>query len=160
MSKSTNLSDDVFANILTNQEKFLNAEKILGIEESPDIKKCKEMYSMIISEHRDAIELLAKIEEIINQLRCRQIAEKSFKLSQVRGYIYARAPFYRLGKEVNDIRVVVGKTETYGENLDILFKNKKFVSQAKDKLLLAIDKQLAENVDFLGKLTEKYFKPV
>ncbi len=156
MSKSNRIPDDVFTNILMNQESFLNAENVLGIEESMVITRCKDLYSRIVSKNREDIEILAKLEETINQLRCKQIAENNFKLSQVRGYIYARAPFYRMGKEINDIRVVVGKTSEYGENLDVLFDNEEFVIQAKKKLILAINEQLKDNIIFLTKLEEKY----
>lgn len=103
------------------------------------------------------ITLLSKLEETITQLRCKEVAKKDFKLSQVRGYIYARTPFFRSGKDIKDIRVVVGKTSEFGDDLDSLFTNKLFVIQAKERLQTAMTNEIKENMIYINELEEKIF---
>ena len=68
------------------------------------------------------------------------------KLSLVREYLYARYPFYRKGMTTKDIRVIVDKSEFWGENLDILIKNKEFMSKAIEKLQRAMDVEIDNNL--------------
>ena len=79
------------------------------------------------------------------------MVEKDIKLSIVREYIYARALFYRRGKDVKDIRVVAGKTEIYGTNVEELYDNKVFMEVAKSKLLETMDRDITENMVQLKK---------
>jgi len=67
------------------------------------------------------------------------------KLSLVREYLYARYPFYRKGMTTKDIRVIVDKSEFWGEDLNILVKNKEFMSKAIDKLSKAMDVEIDNN---------------
>jgi len=157
MGKNNRLTDGVFLDIVGNEsyDDFLQSDEAMGIKVTPEILKCKELYVRILNKNRDDIQTLAKLEEMITQLRCKEVAKKDFKLSQVRGYIYARTPFYRSGKDIKDIRVVVGKTEVYGENLDALFANKAFVIQAKEKLMSAMTEQIKQNMTYINELEEK-----
>jgi hypothetical protein len=75
------------------------------------------------------------------------------KLSVVRSeYIYARSPFYRRGGSTKDIRVIVGKVDLDGDDLDMLAKDLKFMERAKRKIQTAMDKIIAENRNELTKL--------
>jgi hypothetical protein len=154
MPKSTNLTSGVFGNIVGNS----SYDKFIQQDDSNDknLARCKELYARIVDKNRDDFETLGKLEEIITQLRCKIISEKNFKLSQVRGYIYARTPFYRNGRNIKDIRVVVGKTSEYGENLDALFELPSFVSQAKIKLMIAMNIEITSNMIFINKIEKKY----
>ena len=159
MGKNNRLTDGAFGILMSNEDhmKFLLADDELGIKVIPEIMQCKELYTRILNKHMDDITILAKLEDTITQLRCKEVAKKDFKLSQTRGYIYARTPFFRNGKDIKDIRTVVGKSEVYGNNLDALFANKTFVIQAKDKLQIAITEQIKDNMTYINALEEKIF---
>jgi len=66
--------------------------------------------------------------------------------------VYARALFYRRGKDVKDIRVVAGKTEIYGDNVQELYDNTEFMKIAKAKLLENMDRDIEQNMDSLRKV--------
>jgi len=159
MGKNNRLTDGAFAVLIGNDEatKFLLADDELGIKVTPEIAQCKELYTRILNKNMGDITLLAKLEETITQLRCKEVAKRDFKLSQVRGYIYARTPFFRSGKNIKDIRTVVGKTSEYGDDLDALFANKAFVLQAKERLQVAITNEMKDNMTYINELEEKIF---
>jgi hypothetical protein len=154
MSKSTNLTSSVFGDIVGNQ----TYDKFLQQDDSNDeyLARCKELYARIVEKNRGDLETLAKLEETITQIRCKEAAKKDFKLSQVRGYIYARTPFFRKGKDIKDIRVVIGKTSTYGTDLNPLYHNKELMLEAKSKLLIAITTEITNNMIFIENIEEKY----
>lgn len=159
MGKNNRLTDGAFGPLMGNEDpqKFLMADDELGIEVTPEIEHFKELYSKLLNKNKDDLENLAKLEETITQLRCKEVAKKDFKLSQVRGYIYARTPFFRNGNSIKDIRAIVGKTSEYGTDLDALFANKIFVRQAREKLQLAITNEMKDNMIFINSLEEKIF---
>ena len=68
------------------------------------------------------------------------------KLSLVRECLYARYPFYRKGMTTKDIRVIVDKSEFWGQDLNILIKNKDFMSKAKEKLVTAMNEIIDSNL--------------
>jgi hypothetical protein len=154
MPKTTRLTDGVFADIVSNEsfDKFLQQNDT----NDENLNRCKEIYTRIVEKNREDLETLAKLEEIITQLRCRESAKKDFKLSEVRGYIYARSPFFRRGKNLKDIRVVVGKTSVYGNNMEALYHNKKFIQEAKSKLTIAISAEITSNMMLIEDIIEKY----
>jgi hypothetical protein len=97
-------------------------------------------------------EKLAKLEGVIMQMRAKELIAEEVKLSLVRDeYIYARTIFYREDRETKDIRIIVGKTEFYGNDLDKLYRDETFMSIAKDKLAKAIDKEIQRNLNDLNK---------
>jgi hypothetical protein len=97
-------------------------------------------------------EKLAKLEGVIMQMRAKELISEEVKLSLVRDeYIYARTLFYREDRETKDIRVIVGKTEFHGNNLEELSRDETFMRLAKDKLAKAIDKEIQRNLNELNK---------
>lgn len=114
----------------------------------PEYTKCAELYKELLEKTKPHIDFIAKLEEVMTQIRCQEFAFNEIKLSEVRGYIYARAPFYILGSNKKDIRVTVGKTDEYGSDLNVLLSNDHFVKEAKKKLVgqmaLIIEKNLME----------------
>ncbi len=162
MARNNRLIDVVFANVVGNDErvsqyeKFLATDKALGIQETDDIKDAKRLYSSILRNNKTVLDELAKLEESIVQLRCREQVLSDFKLSKVREYIYARALFFRPGREVKDIRVVVGRTDVYGEDLQDLMFNGDFMTIARNKLSEAMDMEIAENKYYIRNLKSKY----
>ena len=162
MARNNRLIDVVFANVVGNDErvsqyeKFLATDKALGIQETDDIKDAKRLYSSILRNNKTVLDELAKLEESIVQLRCREQVLSDFKLSKVREYIYARALFFRPGREVKDIRVVVGRTDVYGEDINDWYNNGDLMNIAKAKLSEAMDAEIEDNKHFIKNLKTKY----
>jgi hypothetical protein len=95
---------------------------------------------------------VAILEETILQLRAKENI-REIKLSVVREeYIYARSPFYRKGSSTKDIRVIVGRTDINGDDLNRLEKDIQFMERAKRKIQVAMDKVISENKNELTKL--------
>ena len=131
MAKSK-IPDAVFGNIINGKayDTFLNVEDATRV----DLIQCKKRYKWLIDKNMIELELLVKLEETITQIRCQELAFNEIKLSNVRGYIYARGPFIKNGSKLKDLRVIVGKTVDYGDDLDVLLKDEEFVIKAKKKL--------------------------
>ncbi len=83
------------------------------------------------------------------QLRSKETIMDELKLSLVREYIYARCLFYREGKGTKDIRVIVGKSDIYGTDIEKLTGDVDFMDLAKEKLLKAMDSEIVENTKIL-----------
>ena len=157
MSRHNRLTEAVFANMvgtddkISSYDKFLATDKFLDIEEDKGLRYAKDKYTSILNKLKTDFENLANLEEVIMQYRSKEMVNKDIKLSVVREYIYARALFYRRGKDVKDIRVVAGKTDIYGSNVNELYDNKVFMEVAKAKLLETMDRDITENMIQLKK---------
>ena len=112
---------------------------------SPELKGYLDEYTKQIQNNRELFEKLARMEVVIMQLRSQENIPE-VKLSLVRDHIYARCPFYRNNSTANDIRVIVGKTDVWGEDLDALLKNRKFMNKAKSKLDIAMETEIQSNI--------------
>ena len=134
---------------ISSFEQFLNQDP----EETSDaLKKLTGTYRNIVTKWKPQFDSVALLEETILQMRAMENVSE-IKLSVVRDeYIYARSPFYRRGGSTKDIRVIVGKTDIDGEDLNRLAKDLKFMERAKKKVQVAMDKQIAENRNELTKL--------
>jgi hypothetical protein len=88
---------------------------------------------------------MGKLEEIILQLRAVENLE-NIKLSIVRDYIYARCPFFRLGKSSKDIRIIVDRSEFWSVDLKSLLNNQNFMDKAKSKLIDAMNIEIKNNI--------------
>lgn len=166
MSRSNRLTDMVFSNIIETHEKisqpnkFLAVDQALNISVDEELRNVKNLYKKIVDKHKTVISDLAKLEETIVQLRCKEMVLSDFKLSIVcngkQDYVYARAHFFRPGKDVKDIRVVVGPTDVYGSDLNDLQFNGDFQTIARAKLTDAMIKEIKENLRHVDILVEKY----
>ena len=115
------------------------------------VKHCNR-YKDFIGMMKTNFEKLAKLEGVIMQLRAKELIAEEVKLSLVRDeYIYARTIFYHEDRETKDIRIIVGKTEFYGNDLDKLSRDETFMTLAKEKLAKAIDKEIQRNLNDLNK---------
>jgi hypothetical protein len=135
---------------ISSYERFLNQGK--GLKTSKDLKNVTKLYEKMVDENKERIQKLASLEEIIMQMRIRENIT-GIKLSLVRDYIYARVPFYRIGKKSKDVRVIVSKLDMYPEashDLNILSGNESFMKMAKTKLLEAIDDEIKQNLVSYG----------
>lgn len=159
MPRLNKITEKVFAEIAETSKKkgayttFLDIDKILGLPESESLKELKDMYLDLVNESKGNISTLACIEEIIIQIRAKEAVDSEIRLSlsrpnkrSARMYIYARSLFYRRGNKINDIRVMVGNTDDFGDNVDVLLGLKGFMADAKKKLLEAMDKEIDQNI--------------
>ena len=105
-----------------------------------------EEYKNRIKKSRSELITLAKLENIIIQLRSKNLQPSDIKLSFVRDYIYARTFFYREGKKSHDIRVLVGLKTIYGDNIHTLANDKDFMAIAIEKLTPAINAEINKSL--------------
>lgn len=131
-------------------ENFLSIDHELGIPESELLKNLKERYSEIAQNCVDDIKILAALEELIVQIRSKEVIDSELRLSLSRDYIYARTTFFRRGKEINDIRVIIGKVDEYPDSLEDLLKNPDFRVICKNKLIEAMNKEIEKNINQLN----------
>ncbi len=160
MGRENRLTGGVFTEIVGTKDKTSAYDKFLRVNEDLDIPQTEEltkycnMYKNNIRMMKSGFETLAKLEEIIMQLRSKETIMDELKLSLVREYIYARELFYREGKGTKDIRVIVGKTDVHGEDIELLGNTVEFMELAKGKLLNAMDLEIKENVRILKNILE------
>lgn len=162
MPKNNKVTQRVFAAIAEtggrkgSYDKFLSLDRELGLQEDKMLAQMKEKYSEIAKDCVDDIKILAALEEIIIQIRAKQVIDSELRLSLSRDYIYARTMFYRKDNKINDIRVIVGKTTDFGTaplfgtNVETLIQDEKFRFICKRKLLDAMDKEIETNVQQLN----------
>jgi hypothetical protein len=158
MSRENRLTGGVFTGIVGNAEKissydkFLNQTVDMTQPHSDELVKHCNRYKDFIGMMKTNFEKLAKLEGVIMQMRAKELISEEVKLSLVRNeYIYARTIFYREDRETKDIRIIVGKTEFYGSDLEQLYRDEAFMAIAKDKLVKAIDTEIKRNLNELEK---------
>jgi hypothetical protein len=152
MGRVNKLTEGVFAEMVgTSKEINKYTEFLNNIDsKSKNLKNLRKDYEIMTGSNKDLFNKLAKLEEVILQIRAKESmmtgSVDEIKLSLVREYLYARFPFYRKGMTTKDIRVIVDKSEFWGEDLNILIKNKEFMSKAVEKLNKAMDVEIDNNV--------------
>jgi hypothetical protein len=155
MPRLQKVTEKVFAEIAESPQKkgayttFLDIDRVLGLPESPELLELKSMYKELVTECKEKIATLASLEEIIVQIRCKNVIDQELRLSLSRNYIYARSIFYRRGNQINDIRIVVGTTETYGDDLGELIEDNGFRGVCIVKLQKAMEKEIKNNINQL-----------
>lgn len=160
MPRLQKVTEKVFAEIAETPQKkgayttFLDIDKVLNLPEDDQLMELKGMYEELITEQKDVISTLASIEEVVIQIRCKRVINSELRLSLSRNYIYARSIFYRRGNQINDIRVVVGTTEEYGDDLHGLLDDTIFTTKCVVKLEEAMDKEINKNIVELKTLTK------
>ena len=153
MGRVNKLTEGVFTDLvgtstqISKYDEFINN---IGNSPSKDLKSLKTTYVNSINTNKDAFIDLARLEELILQIRSRDEimtgSTDDIKLSLVREYLYARYPFYRKGMTTKDVRVIVDKSEFWGEDLNLLLKNEDFMKKAKDKLVIAMNIEIDNNL--------------
>jgi len=148
MARENKLTEGVFTGIVGTRERISSYDSFLNTmdSKSPDTKKWVKKYRDHINKNKQKFQNLAKLEEVIMQLKSKESVLENIKLSLVREYIYARALFYREGKGTKDIRVIVEKTDIVGDDLRLLIKTPSFLEKAKEKLEAAMDKEIEDNI--------------
>lgn len=94
----------------------------------------------VISIQRE-LKLASFLEELIMLNRAKNNI-RDFKISLVREYIYVRMNCYRPDVETRDLRVIVGTTIQYGDQVEALFANEEFMDKAKKKIESQIDEMI------------------
>lgn len=157
MPRNNKTIERVFTEIVPDKlyDKFINVDQELGLQESETQTAMKDMYVNMLANMRRDLKEVAQVEEIIIQLRAKEQIDKELRLSLSRNYIYARSLFYRIGKEINDIRVIIGKTEDHGDDIEVLLKDPEFRELCKSKLIEAMDKIIEVNVKTIYQLHER-----
>jgi len=148
MARENKLTEGVFTGIVGTRERISSYDSFLNTmdSKSPETKRWVKKYRDHINKNKQKFQNLAKLEEVIMQLKSKESVLENIKLSLVREYIYARALFYREGKGTKDIRVIVEKTDIVGDNLSLLVKTPSFIEKAKEKLEAAMDKEIEDNI--------------
>ena len=163
MPRTNRVTSRVFADLAKTRsfdgavENFLNIDDDLGLIISTSQIALKTKYRALAAEAEfsGVLETLAQMEEIIIQMRAKSAIESEIRLSLSRNYIYARSTFYRRGNEINDIRVIIGKTDKLGDDFnaicDRLKTDPKFLKMCKRKLLTAMNIEIENNINSLNK---------
>ncbi len=155
MPRLQKVTEKVFAEIAESPQKkgayttFLNIDDVLGLPESKQLTELKALYADIVASAKKTVSTLAAIEEIVIQIRCKSVINSELRLSLSRNYIYARSIFYRRGNQINDIRTVVGTTETYGDDLGKLIDDLGFRDLCITKIEAAMDSEIKSNINQL-----------
>ena len=163
MPRTNKITERVFSGLEKTRdrngahERFLALDTEMGLEETPSLLAWKKRYADLAEEFVDDLADLAIIEEIIIQMRAKQVIDSEIRLSLSRNYIYARSLFYRRGNQINDIRVVIGKTDDFEEKTFEEFVNKlandtDFLLLCIKKLRTAMDLEIEKNIVKLNKV--------
>ena len=157
MARINKYTEGVFTDIVGDQnsipsyDRFLNVQNDLNTP-TGELKKISERYRKQIIKQKVGFEKLAKMEELIMQLRTRDnLKSGDIKLNILREYVYARIPFYRTDKDTKDVRVLIDSYEMFGNDIDSLYGSKELMLLSMEKLKLAMDKVINENLNNLKK---------
>ncbi len=153
MPQINKVTNRVFAEVTESggHERFLSIDEEMGLPESTLLQLLKKKYDEVARDCVEDIRILSSLEEVIIQIRSKAVIDSELRLSLSRDYIYARSTFYRRGKEINDIRVVVGKVNDpehpeFNKDLNTLLNDPEFRSICVDKLQEAMDKEIEKNL--------------
>lgn len=152
MGRVNKLTDGVFADLVGTSKEIDKYDEFLNCidSKSKGLKNLKKEYEIMTGSNKKLFNKLAKLEEIILQIRAKESmvngGTEELKLSLVRDYLYARYPFYRKGMTTKDIRVIVDKSEFWGDDLDRLTKNNEFMTKAVEKLEKVMSVEIDYNV--------------
>lgn len=152
MGRVNKLTDGVFADLVGTSKEIDKYDEFLNCidSKSKSLKNLKKEYEIMTGSNKKLFNKLAKLEEIILQIRAKESmvngGTEELKLSLVRDYLYARYPFYRKGMTTKDIRVIVDKSEFWGDDLDRLTKNNEFMTKAVEKLEKVMSVEIEYNV--------------
>jgi len=148
--KPAKINQGVFVELMPTQTRksavqtFVDKE--LFMNSSYESELLVEEYKDIVNSIQRELELASLLEELIMLHRAKNNI-RDIKISLVREYIYVRMNCYRPTIATKDIRVIVGTTSHYGDNVDALIEDAYFMGKAKQKIEFQIDAiiQLKQN---------------
>lgn len=156
MPRFNKITTRVFADVAETRpgnggyDKFLSIDRELGITVSPELQATKDMYSKLVKKRVDDIKSLAALEEIIIEMRAKEMIDSKLRLSLNGNFIYTRSTFFRKGNKMNDIRVIVGTVENWGDKLKELINHPDFRNLCILELLHAMDLEISKNIKDLN----------
>lgn len=160
MSRENKLTAGVFTQIVGNERTVPSYERFMKLQDSlkkpsKELKGLLTNYKSLITKNKVSFDIMARLEEVIMQMRVRDNLKFSdIKFIFVRDqYIYARIPFYRGDKDLNEIRVLIGLTEFHGADPEKFSGDKVFVEKTMSRMLDEINKIVNYNLNNLQKLT-------
>jgi len=157
MNKYPKHVNGVFTEIVGSDKEISKFELFLMAspeDTSPDLTKLTGTYKNIVTQWKSNFETVAVLEELILQMRSMENLSE-IKLSKVRDeYIYARSPFFRRGGSTKDIRVIVGRTDINGEDLNVLAKDITFMELAKRKIKTAMNEVITQNKNIYSRISK------
>jgi len=145
--KPAEINQGVFVELMGTQtrksafETFVNKEHLMN--SSFESELLVEEYTAIINSIQRELKFAALFEELIMLHRAKNNI-RDIKISLVREYIYVRMNCYRPNLAVKDVRVIVGTTSQYGDDVDALFANVDFMDKAKQKIEVQIDEMIQD----------------
>ena len=154
MGRVNKLVNGVFVDIVGTDNERSTYDVFMDIESknrSANLNGYLIEYHTIIRDNKTMFEQLARLEEIIMQVRSMENIT-DIKLSLVREYIYARCSFFRMGKTSKDIRVIVDNVEFWNNDMSNLFGNEQFMTKAKNKLIAAMTNEIENNIENYNRL--------
>lgn len=181
MGRVNKFTSGVFTDIVGDQKETPAYLQFLGIQDllkkpSEELTKYMETYRFTVTHHKNILENLARLEDVIMQIRTRDnLTAEEIRFNVVRQYIYARIPLHRKDNETKDIRVIVGKVNDYHKHIKkylagkftlstfdkleetvkqkLILDKKKITDLAKEKLVIAINEVINDSVEVLTKTT-------
>jgi len=150
MGRNVQVLRTLFSNMFRSNknpvDEFLLIDEVMNLSNNSEIQELKKEYQSLVNMSKDVLHRVGKIEELIIQLRCRELIRENIKLSFVRDYIYARSIFYRSEKDIKDIRVVICKiNDAPSKYPDRLYSNEEFITLAVHKIRDAMDIVIEKN---------------
>lgn len=156
MNKYPKHVNGVFTEIVGSDKEISKFELFLMASPegtSSDLTKLTGTYKNIVTQWKSNFETVAVLEELILQMRSMENLSE-IKLSKVRDeYIYARSPFFRRGGSTKDIRVIVGRTDINGKDLNALAKDITFMELAKRKIKTAMNEVITQNKNIYSRIS-------
>lgn len=126
-----------------------SAQDFISNEKSKELELITQ-YENKLNSIKNDLNYLASIELIILQKNSKRNIKTNMKFSKVNGkYLYARIPIRRPNTNLNDVRVLVGDINTFGDDMDKLYRNKKFMELAENMLNNAIDNIIQKSIEKL-----------
>ena len=154
--KPTEINQGVFVELKATHKRksaiqaFVEKEHFMN--SSQESRLLLEEYTETVIAMQRELKLASLLEELIMLHRSKNNIT-DIKISLVREYIYVRMNCYRPDIKTKDLRVIVGTTYQYGDNVEELFANENFMDKAKRKIESQIDEMIQSKRNELNKFT-------
>ncbi len=151
MSRTNETISGVFVNIVGNSNEFPMYDRFIkqgdNLSTSSVLKKYTQKYNDLIEKEEERFRTLAHLEEIILQMRVMENLDVSqIKLSVTRGYIYARCPFYRREHVAKNVTAIVGLTDVYGDQMELLMNDPSFMNKSLSKIKQVMEEDINKSI--------------
>lgn len=156
--KVKTITNGVFTNvnkggIFKTFTKFAQMDANLELNTSYETLALITQYEQEAQKIEKTIQKLALMEEIIMMARARENIS-NVRLFTIRTYIYARATCYRADTINQEIRAIVGSTNTDGTDMESLSNTREFMDNAIKKLKNSITDMIEEKTKVLNQMSK------